>query len=109
MKMDILDIYDKEYVILIGQNAKDNEDIIKMSNQNDLWFHFENISGPHIILQNRGDIIPKRYLNHVALKLFENKPKAPRNQNIIYTEVKNVKLTNTLGTVITKNTKVLKF
>ena len=109
MKREIFIIEEKEYQLLIGKNAKENEDIIKMSNQNDLWFHFENVSGPHIILQSKGDLIQKRYLNQIALKLFENKPKVPKNQNVIYTEIQNVKLTKTLGTVITKNTKVLKF
>jgi predicted ribosome quality control (RQC) complex YloA/Tae2 family protein len=109
MKREIFIIDEKEYQLLIGQNAKENEDIIKMSNQNDLWFHFENISGPHIILQSNGDLIPKRYLYQIAIKLFEHKPKAPKNQNVIYTEIKNIKLTNTLGTVNTKCTKLLKF
>jgi predicted ribosome quality control (RQC) complex YloA/Tae2 family protein len=109
MKREILTIDDKDYTILIGQNAKENDEIIKMSNQNDIWFHFENVSGPHIILNSNGDDIPKRYLNQVAAKLFEYKTKVPRNQNVIYTKIKNVRLTDVPGKVITKSTFVIKF
>ena len=107
--IETIDIDNKEYTILIGKNARGNEQIIKMSHQESLWFHFDNISSAHIILQSNGDIIPKRYINAVAAKLFEYKKSAPRNSNVIYTQVKNVKLTNTLGTVIPKNKKIIKF
>lgn len=98
----------KEYKILIGENAIDNEKIIKISSQNSIWMHFENISGPHLILQNNGDEIPKRYLNEVASRLFKYKQKVAR-QNIIYTNVGNIKLTNIPGKVITKNIKIIRF
>ena len=106
---ETLEIDDKEYTILIGKNAKGNEQIIKMSHQESLWMHLNNIPSAHIILQSNGDIIPKRYINEVAAKLFEYKKSAPRNTNVIYTQVKNVKLTNTLGAVIPKHTKLIKF
>lgn len=98
----------KSYTVLIGQNASENEQIIKASNPNDIWFHFENCSGPHVILQSDGDKLGKRHMFQVATRLFENKPKVPKSQKVIYTEVKNVKLTKTLGTVIPKNFKLLK-
>jgi predicted ribosome quality control (RQC) complex YloA/Tae2 family protein len=99
---------DTEYDIIIGTCSTENDTIIKQSNQNDIWFHFQSISGPHIILRSNGDIIPKRYLNKIASLLFIYKPKAPKNQNVIYTTIKNVKLTNTPGTVYTKNTQIIK-
>ena len=108
MVTEILTIDDKEYIILIGRNAQDNENIIKMSHPEDLWFHLKTVSSPHIILQSGGDIISKRYLHEIANKLFQYKPKVPKSEHVIYTEIKNVKLTKTLGSVITKNTRVLK-
>lgn len=104
-----IDIEGLFYPVLIGKNAKGNEEIIKMSHPEDTWFHFDNLSSAHIILNNEGDIIPKRYINQVAGMLFEYKKNAPRNSNVIYTKVKNVKLTNILGTVIPKNTNIIKF
>lgn len=98
----------KEYVILIGEYAQDNEKIIKMSSQHSIWMHFENISGPHLVLQNNGDEIPKRYLNEVASKLFKYKSMVCK-QNVIYTNIGNVKLTNVPGRVLTRNTKIIRF
>lgn len=99
----------KEYSILIGKNAKGNEDIIKISHQESLWMHLNNTPSAHIILVNEGDMIPKRYINQVASMLFEYTKNIPKNSNVIYTKVKNVKLTNVLGTVIPKNTNIIKF
>jgi len=104
-----IDIEGLSYPILIGKNAAGNEEIIKISHQESLWMHLNNTPSAHIILQNKGDIIPKRYINQVAGMLFGYKKNALKNSNVIYTKVKNVKLTNVLGTVIPKNTNTIKF
>lgn len=108
-KTDTIDIDSKLYNIYIGKNAKGNEEIIKKCHPESLWFHINNISSAHIILESKGDDIPKRYINQVASILFQTKKNIPSNSNVIYTQVKNVKLTNTLGTVIPSKTKLLKF
>ena len=46
-----INISDKEITYLIGKNAQDNFDIIDQSNENDIWFHAENISSCHVILK----------------------------------------------------------
>lgn len=99
----------KEYSILIGKNAYGNEEIIKNSHPNSLWFHLSKLSSSHIILQSNGDRIPKRYINQVAGMLFDYKNNIPKNSSVIYTQVKNVKLSNILGNVIPKNTSIIKF
>jgi len=104
-----ININDKEYDIFIGKNAKGNDEIIKKSHKDSLWFHFNNISSAHIILDNKGDIIPKRYINQIAAKLFDYKKSISKNTNVIYTEIKHIQLTNILGTVIPKHTKIIKF
>ena len=98
-----IEIEDKRYNILIGKNAKGNEEIIKLSNQNDTWFHIDNISSPHIILQNNGDTLSKRSLNFIATMFQEYKNNLPYKYNVIYTQIKNVKLTSTLGSVNLSN------
>lgn len=108
-KTIFIDENNKEYTILIGKNAKGNEEILLSSHLESLWMHLNNVSSAHIILQNEGDNIPKRYINQVAKLLFEYKQNVPKNTNVIYTKVKNVKLTNVLGTVIPTNTKIIKF
>lgn len=107
-KTEYIEVEDKIYSILIGRNAKGNEEIIKMSHPESLWFHINNISSAHIILETKGDEIPKKYINQTALKLLEYKKNIPKNVNVIYTKVKNVKLTNTLGTVIPSSIKLIK-
>jgi predicted ribosome quality control (RQC) complex YloA/Tae2 family protein len=97
----------KIYTILIGQNAKENSLIIKESEPDDIWFHFNDISSSHIILQSNGDSIPKRYLFQVAKLLWDYKSNVPKNQKVIYTQIKNVKLTKTPGTVTTRNITIL--
>jgi predicted ribosome quality control (RQC) complex YloA/Tae2 family protein len=68
------------------------------------------MSGPHIILKNGGDKIPKRYLNQIAILFQQLKLKSnlPNKYNVIYTTVKNVKLTNVPGQVTITNTKLIK-
>ena len=100
---------EKEFTILIGESAKENTQLIKDSNPDDLWFHFENVSSPHIILECGTHFIQKNYINEVARKLFKYKKNVPRNESVIYTEIKNVTLTKTDGLVIPKNIMVIKF
>ena len=103
----------KEYDILIGRNAKGNEEVIKIGKElckNNIWFHFGNsVSSSHIMLCSNGDIISKKYITQVAGMLFEYKSKVPAGTPVIYTEVKNVALTNVLGTVIPRDLRTIKF
>lgn len=101
---------DKTYTVIIGTNKYENDQIIKDSDQNDIWFHLNNMSGPHIILKNGGDKIPKRYLNQIAILFQQLKLKSnlSNKYNVIYTTVKNVKLTNVPGQVTITNTKLIK-
>lgn len=98
-----------EYGIVVGQNAHQNDFILKNSSPNDLWFHLDNVSSAFIILQTGGDIIPKRYLNYIGTLFREYKNGLPARYTVIYTEVRNVKLTNVTGTVIPTKLKYIKY
>ena len=102
-----IEINENVYEILIGKNAYGNEEIIKMSDNDDLWFHINNLPSAHLILKCK-EKISKRDLYKIGNILLDHNKKVPRNSNIIYTKVKNIKLTNKLGSVITKNTELLK-
>lgn len=97
-----------EMSLLIGQNKYENDHLIKTCKQNDIWFHLENISGPHFVLQvNDNDNInmkeiPKKYFNHIASLFRQYKSGLSSRYNVIYTEIKNIKLTDEIGTVIPK-------
>lgn len=99
----------KQYTVLIGKNKYENESIIKQSNPHDLWFHLEKMSSPHIILQSNGDNIPKKYINQIVHLFTLHKSGLCSRFNVIYTEVKNIKLTNIPGTVIPSKTKLIKY
>ena len=100
---------EKEYTLLIGKTQKENDLIVKSSNQNDTWFHLDKLSGPHLVLQNNGDNIPKRYINYIGTLFKEHKSNLPNRYTVIYTQIKNVKLTDTLGMVNVSNTKKISY
>jgi predicted ribosome quality control (RQC) complex YloA/Tae2 family protein len=99
---------DKEYQILIGRNKIENEQIIKSSYSNDIWFHLNDFSSCHIVLKSGDDNIPKKYLTHIAKMFSLYKKGLPNNYKVIYTNIKNIKLTNEIGTVIPQNSKIIK-
>lgn len=96
-------IYGKEYCILIGKTQKGNDEILRMSNPENLWFHFENISGPHLILQS-GENIKREDLYKIGNILREYKKTSDR---IIFTKIKNIITTKKLGEVLLKDYEVL--
>ena len=108
MKTESILINEKEYQILIGRNKYENEKIIKLSNSNDIWFHLNDYSSCHIILQSGEDNIPKQYLLEIAKMFSLYKKGLPKNYKVIYTNIKNIILTDEIGTVIPKNSKIIK-
>lgn len=110
----------KEFIIKIGKNKHDNDLIVRQAKEDDLWFHFVNFSGPHIILETQNDISffsnkkNLKYIRNVALKMFENisaqkKITINYQTKIMYTEIKNVKITNEIGCVNVSKFKELNF
>lgn len=94
--------------ILIGENAADNWNIIDKADQNDIWFHLENKPSCHVLLcMDNKNIkeISKQTLKHCAI-LCKNGSKFGSHQNIgvIYTQRKNIKKGEDIGSVITKKT-----
>jgi predicted ribosome quality control (RQC) complex YloA/Tae2 family protein len=96
---------DKELEVWIGENAKDNEKCIQLADEESLWFHLEDISSCHIILQTFGAAVNKSELQQIGELFSEYKGGLKKKYGVIYTEVKNVKLTKTRGTVIPSNTR----
>jgi predicted ribosome quality control (RQC) complex YloA/Tae2 family protein len=100
----------EEYDVWVGENATDNFQIISDADQNDLWFHLDQFSSPHVILRNPNNLkrnkIPKQLINSAAelCKLHSRFKTVSKKIGIIYTEVKNVKKTKVVGQVVTRKT-----
>jgi predicted ribosome quality control (RQC) complex YloA/Tae2 family protein len=99
------------YVCNIGKSAQENWNLIDSSDDNDLWFHLEDESSPHVILQTNNtnkNKISKNVIKACAIYCKQySKLKSNQNVSIIYTEIKNIKKTNIVGSVITTNIKKL--
>ncbi len=92
------------YDILIGESAKDNDDLItlaKKRDQNSWWFHLASVPSAHLVAFVPD---PKVYLSEFKEHILSKTRKAPRNQSLLYTQIKYVKKTDVLGTVIPTRT-----
>lgn len=88
------------YLIKIGQNAIENDDLIKIADQNDLWFHLDNLPSCHLILSSKSDIT-KNTIRYCAEQVKNNtKYRNLKKVRVNYTQIKNIKRTKTIGKVI---------
>lgn len=86
---------DKGNLILVGQNAKENDEIRKTASQKDLWFHLEKTSSPHAIL-SVGKEQPSAQEIHECCQLIKYFSKLKDNNcaSVIYINCKQVKKVN---------------
>lgn len=97
-----------EYKIVLGQNAKENWDLIDNSDLNDLWFHLDEYPSAHVVIFAQKIFLEnlKDYPNQIITiagnycksnsKYGKNLPKA----KIVYTQIKNLKKGKDVGSVI---------
>ena len=108
------DSLERKITFYIGKNAKENFQIIDKGEPDDLWFHIKDISSCHVIaciasIQDLEKEELKEIIERGALLCKENtfKVASLHNVSIIYTYLKNVTKTKTIGCVLTKNTKTI--
>lgn len=99
---------------LVGTSAKDNFDIIDICHPDDVWFHVKDESSCHVIakISEMGEKIDKKMRRLIIkqgalLCKMESKYKSVKNLEIIYTKVKNVKKTTTVGSVIAQPVSII--
>jgi predicted ribosome quality control (RQC) complex YloA/Tae2 family protein len=95
----------------IGKNKEDNFHIINISKDNDLWFHIKNESSCHIISVIPDNISKKEKKSIIKrgcllCKQYTAKINQIEKIEVYYTEVKNIILTEIIGTVIANKTKI---
>ena len=99
---------------LVGTSAQDNFDIIDISHPDDVWFHVKDKSSCHVVAKISGVIekIDKKMRRLIIkqgalLCKMESKYKSVKNLEIIYTKLKNVKKTATVGSVIAQPVSII--
>ena len=106
--INLVDDNEEHMELLIGQNQKENDQLVRSSHPMDLWFHLDDISSPHFILRCNGKSVTKTQLKYIASLFSQYKKGLGRRYKVIYTEIKNVKLTKTLGTVVPSQLRVVR-
>ena len=69
------------YQIWLGKNNKSNDQMLKLSQKNDLWLHAKDVSGSHVIIKKKGAEYPKAVVDFAA-QLAAKNSKA-KNQGIV--------------------------
>lgn len=57
----------RDYVIYVGRNSKNNDELTKSAHKDDLWLHAKDVSGSHVIIKNKsGQKVPKDVIEYAA-------------------------------------------
>ena len=89
--------------IIIGQNAKENWDLLD-NNDNFLWFHLKSFPSCHVIILNENP--DETTIQKAAELCKENtKYKSLKNIKVNYTSIKNIKKSKEIGSVEFKSNK----
>lgn len=104
----------KEISYLVGKNKRDNFAVIDEGVEDDLWFHAKDDSSCHVLCILPNELIlteqQKRLLVQKGAeicKIFTRKLTSLHKVPILYTEIKNVTKTKTLGLVNAINTNTI--
>ena len=97
----------------IGENAKDNFNVIDGADSSDLWFHIDGHSSCHVIADISSiDTINRKNIRYVVTQgavlckqhsRYSNQKKVA----ITYAQVADVEKTTTPGLVVVKNQKII--
>jgi predicted ribosome quality control (RQC) complex YloA/Tae2 family protein len=97
----MLIIKDNDLVYRLGRNAKENFELIDNADPDDWWFHLSDHPSGHCIIDSSS--IDKSMIIFAGNLVKEySKLKTHKNVKIVYTQIKNITKTKTLGQVIVK-------
>ena len=90
-------------IIKIGENARENDDLVAASSQSDIWFHLDSLPSCHVVIKcDTKNPITKQMINYCAQLCKDNTKYRNQKVKVKYTEIKNVKRTTTPGMVTIK-------
>jgi predicted ribosome quality control (RQC) complex YloA/Tae2 family protein len=74
-----------------GKSSKSNDEMLKLSSKNDLWFHTADFSGSHVIVRKKGKSYPSNVIQFAGkLAALNSKGKNQSLLTVMYTERKFV-------------------
>lgn len=79
--------------IRIGRNNLQNDDLVRSSNGNDLWFHVRDFPGPHVVVRagRKGDVPQTTIMEAAKLALKYSTRAKDKKGIVVYAHVKNLK------------------
>jgi len=91
---------DKEYTILVGKNAKGNEQLtFTIAKGNDTWLHVTPMAGSHVVIKAK--LINEGILQDaMQLALYFSQARRQNQAEVLITKVKYVSRTQTTGKVL---------
>jgi predicted ribosome quality control (RQC) complex YloA/Tae2 family protein len=118
MKIIEFNVDEREFVIKIGTNAQENWFLIDNSKADDLWFHVNEHPSGHVVVEEKTEKKKLKKSNKTfgyphelileCAKYCKNQSKLKKNNcKIIYTTINNIRKGSVVGSVITKNVKIL--
>ncbi len=83
----------KGYKVMVGRNARQNDELVREASRDDLWFHVRNYAGAHVIIvtDGRPDAVPEDVIVKAAqLAAYNSKAKRSTKAMVSYTQAKYV-------------------
>ncbi len=83
----------KGYKVMVGRNARQNDELVRDASRDDLWFHVRNYAGAHVVVvtDGRPDKVPDEVIVKAAqLAAANSKARNAGQATVSYTEVKYV-------------------
>ena len=112
-------IANRNFIIRVGQNAKENWYLIDRADDFDLWFHLDDLPSGHVVIKeilnkkvistSKDDFFDYPYeLINIASQYCKAQSKYKNSKvTIIYTTINNVKKGKDIGSVFIKKSKYI--
>lgn len=102
----MIEIINEGYIYKLGRNAVENFELIDNSYLEDWWFHLEDIPSGHCVISSSKNelFVCNDEMKNFAGNLIKQYSKAKNEKKIkiVFTQIKNIVKTKTVGQVIVK-------
>ena len=88
------------YTVLLGQNAEDNDEVIKKASQNEVWFHLDGMPSCHVVIKCPIKQLQSECIEFCANLVKQNsKGRFYDKIKVVYIPIRYVSRTETPGLV----------